>query len=146
MDELIIASRLVHYAALALLFGGSVFRLLIAPQHPQWRYPWPRGIYVVGVAAALLSAVGWFIGTAASMTGDWSEILKPDIVAAVLVDTRLGRLWTGRLALLVALLALTLVWRRQTTAREGVMLLFSGVLTAVSLGSDMGQLALAAWS
>jgi len=146
VDDLIIPLRLVHCAALALLFGGSVFRHFIAPQHPQWRYPWPRGIYVVGVAAALLSAVGWFIGTAASMTGDWSEILKPDIVAAVLVDTRFGRLWTARLALLVALLALTLVWRRQTTAREGVMLLFSGVLTAVSLGSDMGQLALAAWS
>ena len=32
MDELIIASRLVHFAALALLFGGSLFRLLIRPQ------------------------------------------------------------------------------------------------------------------
>ena len=41
MDDLIIASRLVHFAALALLFGGSLFRLLIRPQGSDQRHPGP---------------------------------------------------------------------------------------------------------
>jgi putative copper resistance protein D len=128
VDELIIASRLVHYAALAHLFGGSLFRLFIAPQHPQWRHPWPLGMLW---AWRRRCSPRWAGSSARrrAWTGDWPEILKPDIVAAVLVDTRFGRLWTARLALLVALLALTSAWRRQTTAREGMMLSFSGVLT-----------------
>jgi putative copper resistance protein D len=140
VDELIIASRLVHFAALALLFGGSVFRLFIRPRISYQRKPWPRAIDIAVVVAALLSALGWFIGTAASMTGDWSEILEPDVLAAVLVETRFGRLWTGRLALLAAILALTLVWRRQTRAREGFMLLLSGMLTASLAGVGHGSI------
>ena len=140
MDDLIIASRLVHFAALALLFGGSLFRLLIRPQNPNQRQPWPRAIDITVVVAALLSALGWFIGTAASMTGDWSEILEPDILAAVLVETQFGRLWIGRLALLAAMLALTLVWRRQMRAREGFMLLLSGMLTASLAGVGHGSI------
>ena len=53
MDDLIIASRLVHFAALALLFGGSLFRLLIRPQNPNQRQPWPRAIDIMVVVAAL---------------------------------------------------------------------------------------------
>lgn len=128
MNELIIASRLVHFAAVALLFGGSLFRLFIRPRNSLQRPPWPSAIDIA--VAALLSALGWFIGTAASMTGDWSEILEPYILAAVLVETQFGRLWIGRLALLMAILALPLLWRQQTRTREGFMLLLSGVLTA----------------
>ena len=58
MDDLIIASRLVHFAALALLFGGSLFRLLIRPRNPNQRQPWPRAIDITVVVAALLSALG----------------------------------------------------------------------------------------
>ena len=131
MDDLIIASRLVHFAALALLFGGSLFRLLIRPQNPNQRQPLPRSIDIMVVVAALLSWLGWFIGTAASMTGHWSEVLEPDILAAVLVETQFGRLWIGRLTLLAAMLALTLLWRRQIRAREGFMLLLSGWICAM---------------
>jgi putative copper resistance protein D len=90
--------------------------------------------------AALLSALGWFIGTAASMTGDWSEILEPDILAAVLVETQFGRLWIGRLALLMAMLALPLLWRQQTRTREGFMLLLLGALTASLAGVGHGSI------
>jgi hypothetical protein len=75
--------------------------------------------------AALLSWLGWFIGTAASMTGEWSEILESDILEAVLFETQFGRLWIARLALLAAILTLTLAWRRQIRARQGFMLLLS---------------------
>jgi putative copper resistance protein D len=140
VDELIIASRLLQFAALTLLFGGSLFRLFIRPRISYQRKPWPRAIDIAVVVAALLSALGWFIGTAASMTGDWSEILEPDILAAVLVETRFGRLWTGRLAILMAMLGLTLVWRRQTRSREGFMLLLSGTLTASLAGVGHGSI------
>jgi putative copper resistance protein D len=140
VDDLIIASRLVHFAALALLFGGSLFRLLIRPQGSDQRPPWPRAIDIAVGMAAMLSALGWFIGTAASMTGNWSDILEPDVLGAVLVETRFGRLWIGRLALLMAMLGLTVVWRRQTRAREGLMLLLSGMSTASLAGVGHGSI------
>jgi copper resistance protein D len=140
VDDLIIASRLVHFAALALLFGGSLFRLLIRPQDPNQRQPWPHSIDIMVVVAALLSWLGWFIGTAASMTGEWSEILESDILEAVLFETQFGRLWIGRLALLAAILTLTLAWRRQIRAREGFMLLLSGMLTASLAGVGHGSI------
>ena len=74
------------------------------------------------------------------MTGDWSEVLEPDILAAVLVETQFGRLWIGRLALLAAMLALTLVWRRQMRAREAFMLLLSGMVTASLAGVGHGSI------
>ena len=51
----------------------------------------------------------YFIETTSAYPSGRSAFSTDDIVAAVLVDTRFGRLWTARLALLVALLALTLV-------------------------------------
>jgi putative copper resistance protein D len=74
------------------------------------------------------------------MTGDWSQILEPDILAAVLVETQFGRVWIGRLALLAAVLALTLLWRRQTRGREQFLLLLSGMLTASLVGVGHGSI------
>jgi putative copper resistance protein D len=113
---------------------------LIRPQISNQRQPWPRTIDITVVVAALLSALGWFIGTATSMTGDWSQILEPDILAAVPVETQFGRVWIGRLALLAGVLALTLLWRRQTRVREQFMLLLSGMLTASLVGVGHGSI------
>jgi putative copper resistance protein D len=106
MDELIIASRAVHFAAIALLFGAPLFRLAVAPHGFELAGRAARWTEPLAAAAALLSGLGWFAGVAAEMAGSWSDALTPDILAAVTQDTRFGRLWVVRLTLIVAILVI----------------------------------------
>jgi putative copper resistance protein D len=139
VDALIVLSRLVQFAAVSLLFGGSLFRLCIRPQSADQRYQWPSSVDIAAIAAALLSGLGWLIGVAVDVTGGWSDVVQPDLMAALLVDTRFGRLWIGRLALLAGIIALTLAWRRRTRTWEGAMLVLSGALTASLAGVGHGS-------
>jgi putative copper resistance protein D len=139
VEELIILSRFVHFAAVSLLFGGALFRLCIQPHKPHRDDPLPRVIEVTAVVVTLVSGLSWFIGVGASMAGDWFAILEPDIMAALFVETRFGRLWIGRLALLAAIIAPVLAWRRHTWTREVAMLVLSGALTASLAGVGHGS-------
>src|SRR5205823_12607111 len=105
VDELIVASRAVHFAALALVFGAPLFRLAISPHGPEPGWPGGRGIELAATLGAVASGLGWFAGVAATFAGSWSDALAPDILQAVTFDTRFGHLWTGRLVVLVAMLA-----------------------------------------
>jgi copper resistance protein D len=139
VDELIILSRFVHFAALALLFGGSLSRLCIVPRRLDQPEQCPRVIDVAAALAALLSALGWLVGAAATMAGGWAELLVPDTLPAVLVDTRFGQIWIGRLALVAAILGLEFAPRRGTRAGEVAMLLLSAGLTASLAGVGHGS-------
>jgi copper resistance protein D len=139
MDDLIILSRFVQFAALALLFGGSLFRLCVQPRQPDQRQQWPWAIDIAAAVAALLSAVGWFVGVAATMGGGWAEVLVSETVTAVLIDTRFGRLWIGRLALAAAILGLVVVSRGRTRRWDVAMLLLSAGLTASLAGVGHGS-------
>jgi copper resistance protein D len=130
VDGLIVISRFTHFAALAVLFGGALFRLCVEPRRGDQPEQWPRMVDVAAAAVALLSALGWLVGVAATMAGGWGELLAADAVAAVLVETRFGRLWIGRLALAAAILGLVLMTRRRTQPWEVAVLLLSAVLTA----------------
>jgi putative copper resistance protein D len=139
VDELIILSRFVHYAALAVLFGGSLFRLCVAKEQHHGLHQWPQVIDIAAAVAALLSALGWLVGVAATMVGDWAELVAPDTMAAVLIDTRFGRIWIGRLSLAVAILGLAFVVRRRTRKWDVVMLFLSAALTASLAGVGHGS-------
>ena len=133
MDELIVASRAVHFAAVALLFGAPLFRLAVAPQgfdHVGRAARWTEPLAAV---AALLSGLGWFAGVAAAMAGSWADALAPDILAAVTQDTRFGRLWVVRLSLIVAILVIQAV-AKPSRARDIALL----VLTAATAASLVG--------
>jgi len=102
VDKLIVASRAVHFAAGALMFGVPAFRLAVAPGWPGA----PRGrlIELAAALAALLSGLGWFLGVATEIAGGgWSDAISPDILQAVAFDTHFGRLWAARCAVLVAI-------------------------------------------
>jgi copper resistance protein D len=131
VDELIIASRLVHFAAAALLFGAPLFRLAIAPQEAS--VAMRSRAELAASVAALLSGLGWFAGVAATMAGSFANALAPDILQAVAFDTRFGHLWIARLVVLLAIVAVQLA--SKPTRRRDVAL---AILTAAFAASLVG--------
>jgi putative copper resistance protein D len=137
VDELIVASRAVHYAALALMFGAPLFRLAIS-HGPERGWPGGRRIELAATLAALVSGLGWFAGVAATFAGGWSDALAPDILQAVTFDTRFGHLWTGRLVVFAAVLA-TQAWVRPSWQRDGALVALSAAATASLIGVGHGM-------
>ena len=138
MDELIVASRAVHFAALALLFGAPLFRLAVSPAGPMRGSSGGRAIELAAGIATLLSALGWFAGVAASMAGSWSDALAPDMLQAVAWDTRFGRLWIARLGAMVAILAIH-AWVRSARAKDIGLVVIAGGVTASLVGTGHGM-------
>jgi copper resistance protein D len=138
VDELIVASRAVHFAALALLLGVPLFRLAVFPHGSARGVPRERAIELAAGVAALLSALGWFAGVAASMAGGWSVALAPDMLQAVAWDTRFGRLWIARLIAMVALLAVH-AWIRPGRGKDVGLVVLAGGVTASLVGTGHGM-------
>jgi putative copper resistance protein D len=139
VDALIIFSRFVHLTGLTVLFGGSLFRLCVQPRQVDQLEYWPRGIDISAGAIAIVSALGWLFGVAASMTGGWEGLLAANALTAVLVETRFGMVWTGRLALAFLLMGLILTSRRRTQGWDVGLLLVSAALTASLAGVGHGS-------
>jgi putative copper resistance protein D len=137
VDELIVASRVVHFAALALVFGAPLFRLAISQgSEPGW--PGGRGIELAATLAALVSGFGWFVGVAATFAGGWSDALAPDILQAVAFETRFGHLWTGRLVVFAAMLAVQ-ACARPSWRRDGALVVLAAAATASLIGVGHGM-------
>ncbi len=134
MDELIVASRLVHFAAAALLFGAPLFRLAVAPAQPSIG---PR-LEVAASVAALLSGLGWFAGVAATMAGSFTDAVTPDILQAVAFDTRFGHLWIARLVVLIAIFVLQL-GGKPTRRRDAALAVLAAALAASLVGVGHGM-------
>jgi putative copper resistance protein D len=137
MDELIVVSRAVHFAALALVFGAPLFRLAIA-QGPERGWPGGRGIELAATLAALVSGLGWFAGVAATFAGGWSDALAPDILQAVAFETRFGHLWVGRLVVFVVLLVVQ-ARVRPSWWRDGALVCLAAAATASLIGVGHGM-------
>ena len=134
MDELIVASRLVHFAATALLLGAPLFRLAIAPREKSTGPGWELAASV----AALLSGLGWFMGVAANMAGSFADAVTPDILGAVAFDTRFGHLWIARLVVLIAIVAVQLVGK-PARRRDIALAVLSAVFAASLVGVGHGM-------
>jgi putative copper resistance protein D len=136
VDELIVGARAIHFAAVALLFGAPTFRLCVEPDGPDALAPM-RAIALAAAGAALLSALGWFVGVASEMAGGWSEAFTADMLGAVTFDTRFGRLWIARIALIVSIIGLSAVgrWSRE---KDIALLILSAIVTASLVGVGHG--------
>src|SRR6266576_3939462 len=102
MDEFLIVSRLVHFAAAMLLFGASLFSLYAGALSKRARVRaaferWLKNTLLAAAVAAFLSALAWWDALAASMGGSWAEALSGETLAAVLLDTAFGRVWIWRI-------------------------------------------------
>lgn len=136
MDELIVGARAIHFAAVALLFGAPMFRLCVAPDGPDALAP-TRAIALAAAVAALLSALGWFVGVASDMAGGWSEAFTADMLGVITFDTRFGRLWIARLVLIVSIIGLSTVGR-WSRGKDIALLVLSAMVTASLVGIGHG--------
>jgi putative copper resistance protein D len=137
VDELLVASRAVHYAALALSLGPPFFRLAISPLGPARGWPGGRAIELAAAIVAVLSALGWFVGVAASVAGGWSDAFAPDTLQAVTFDTRFGRLWMARLAAMAAILAIH-AWSRPAPSKDMGLVLLATAAGGSLVGTGHG--------
>lgn len=142
MNEFLIVSRLVHFAAAMVLFGASLFSLYAGAglsKRARVRAAferWLRNTLLTAAVAALLSAFAWWDALAISMGEGWSDALSGDMLEAVLFDTEFGRNWIWRLPISALLiLALLNVRRGNWTLRIN---LFVAGLTAGLLASLAG--------
>jgi len=123
------ASRFLHYAASAVLFGGFMF-----PLYPQARDAWPVSQQRLFAALTPLSAVLWLLFTAANMAGSFAA-LDGETLRAVILDTAFGRLWIARLALGSILFGLLLAGYRSGT----LLCLLSGAVLVSLAGTGHAQ-------
>ncbi|HEV3177294.1 MAG TPA: CopD family protein, partial [Stellaceae bacterium] len=150
--------RAVHYAATLLTAGGLAFWAFVLPgERGESLASRHRIVTACGAALALLSAVLWLGGQAAALpapSGDAASGLVGRTID-ILGGTAFGRSWIVRLALLTALLILSLL--RPTRPRLGAgallglaasaTLAFAGhaaVADPLSRSADMLHLVLAA--
>src|SRR5262249_42883615 len=119
VDELIIASRAVHFVAAALMVGAPLFRLAIVPKGDAGG----RAIEIAAALAALVSGLGWFAGVAATFTGSFADAVEPHMLQAIAFHTRFGHLWTARLVLLAVLLMVEMLGKSRL--RDGALLVLA---------------------
>src|SRR6185437_16409657 len=101
MDLALIVARLLHFSATMPLFGASLFVAGLAPASltPDLT-PLLRRFGPPLALLALVSALAWLALVARDMAGGALDL---DTLGVVLADTSFGRVWQGRLALLVVL-------------------------------------------
>lgn len=112
MHEGLILCRFLHFGAVLLLFGSSVFRhVLFRRALPGFEASATCSRFdraQTGLAAlAFASALGWLMLTAANMADDWHDALDLQTNVLVLGHTFFGHVWSVHLVLNALALACT---------------------------------------
>ena len=104
MEAALALCRFAHFAAAMTLFGATAFVVAFAPPDLARALRLAtRGIAAAAIPIAAVSALVWLALEAASMAGDWSALVDPQAIGAVLTDTAFGAVWLWRLVLAAAL-------------------------------------------
>jgi copper resistance protein D len=104
----LIVSRFLHYTAVLVLFGASLFPLYAFPDRADfWSMRtdhWLHRVMLWAALVALLSGVSWLAFTTANMAGTPSAATDPDALWSVMGDTAFGHVWIVRLGLVLTIL------------------------------------------
>ncbi len=108
VSTLLVASRWVHFAALVLVFGGSLFwittgRPATGPEGPPWALGKTVALLRLAVPAAAASGVAWLAGSVAYATGGLASLVDPDMLRIYFLETPFGPIAIARLSLMAAL-------------------------------------------
>ena len=141
LDALIIA-RAAHFAAMIMLEGAIVYRLLVlarvpaSPQADELRHalrPWLLWTMWSSLAVGVVSGAAWLVLLAARIAAvPVGEAVSHGAALTVLTDTQFGAVWQIRSALTLVLALLVLqrsgaprVWRHAAAALVAAALLGS---------------------
>lgn len=107
IDLGLIVARFIHYAATTALAGVSFFPLYAySGVEPEDLAQWRKRVLLAVAVVALLSGLIWFAFAVANMSGNLAAVADSDIVLSVMRDTGFGVVWTARMLLAVAILAI----------------------------------------
>lgn len=146
MDDLLILTRAIHFAATMAVSGLIFFRWIVA--EPAFRkdktfagayaFTDPRlerelqTIFAAALLLVVLSGVGWFALLVATLSErPFSEALFSEDARQVLIATQFGEVWTARLAVLIAMAMLvspTSTWRSSIPLRQWLWVSLAAVL------------------
>jgi putative copper resistance protein D len=109
----LIATRLVHFAAVMILFGSSLFTLYaqigqeadVEPANGRPSRQLAR-LFQWCAIASLASALGWLVCVAGQMSGRAANAFDLETLRLVLLETRFGSIWQVHLALSVLAVAI----------------------------------------
>jgi putative copper resistance protein D len=134
----LIVSRFLHFTAVLVLFGASLFPLYAFPDRADfWSMRsehWVHRVMLWAALVALLSSLPWLAFTTANMVGTSSAAADWDSLRSVLRDTAFGYVWLVRLVLVS--LAVGLIGLRSYSALHGRVVL--ALLTASLLAGLAG--------
>jgi putative copper resistance protein D len=99
--SLLVLLRFVHFSAVLVLFGVTVFRPLLAGSPTLLGNLRRRMDPVLCFVAllAFLSAIGWLLAAAADMAGSWPQGVKAETLRKVLFETFFGKVWAVHVVL-----------------------------------------------
>ena len=130
----LIASRFLHYSAVLVLFGLTLFPLYVysdrAGRNSARSDLWLQRFALWAALVALLSSLPWLAFTAANMAGDMRASLDWEALGPVLHDTTFGYMWLVRNAL--ALLVIGLIVLTRARSRVLLALLSAALLTGLA--------------
>ncbi|WP_223461899.1 MULTISPECIES: copper homeostasis membrane protein CopD [unclassified Pseudomonas] len=126
MASALVLCRFLHFIVVLMLFGGWLFRPLLANGETALDQRLARTSRWLTVVA-LGSGVCWLLLITASMAGAWDAAFDPPTLGLVLGNTFFGQVWRWHLLINLLLLALLLTPLRASLA---LRLIFSGLLLA----------------
>ncbi|QDM24327.1 copper homeostasis membrane protein CopD [Tardiphaga sp. vice352] len=137
IDLGLVVARFLHYVASTTLAGAAFFPLYAyAGAEPETLVRWRSKVLRWSAFLALISGLAWFAFSVANMSGALADLADPEIVGSVLRDTGFGVVWTVRMIVAAALVAVTIL---QSSSRATVGLdLVTSFLAAGLLASLAG--------
>jgi len=130
MDLAIIATRIVQFAAGAVLFGAPLFLLYGLKGPERAALGWPRPLALIASFALLLGAIAALMAQTAAMTGDPAAAMDRAMLGSVMLETPFGLAIAARGLAAAAALVLCLVLRPGTALWLGLTAL--GVVAVAS--------------
>ena len=111
----VVAARFLQFTSILVLFGSSLFYLYGlnagAPNEPPGRWAWPQRTLLIASLTALLATILWVMAETAFLTEDVKNAIDPAWLWSILWDSRIGRVYLLRIALLtISLVTLWFSW------------------------------------
>ena len=134
----LILSRFLHYSCVLAIFGISLFPFYTQTDSPFLSHEfrrWRQKALLISTGVGIVSAIAWFVFTAAVMADGFLAALDMSTFESVIEDTSFGKVWVLRVLLLLCLFALLAFSRRprkqQTRLHLALASVIAGSLAAV---------------